>query len=63
VIFNFNTSFHTLHSPKSVDKELSLNWGREGVLLIDFCRLLLAIDRAIKRAMSDKKIGFHVELN
>ena len=32
-------------------------------MLIDFCHLLLAIDRAIKRAIADKKVGIHVDLS
>jgi hypothetical protein len=38
-------------------------WWVESEVLIVFCRLLLAIDRAIKRAIADIKIGIHVDLN
>jgi hypothetical protein len=31
--------------------------GVEGAFLIDFYRLLLATDRAIKRAIADKKLA------
>ena len=36
------------------DKVSSLNWGVEDFLLIDFYSLVLAIDRAIKRVITDK---------
>jgi hypothetical protein len=38
-------------------------WWVESEVLIVFCRLLLAINRAIKRAIADIKIGIHVDLN
>jgi hypothetical protein len=47
--FGTNLSFS-----KFADKELSLNWGVADFLLKDFCNLLLAIDRAIKRVITDK---------
>jgi hypothetical protein len=37
-------------------------WSAKDFLLIDFYRLVLAIDRVIKLTLTDKKLGIQIDL-